>query len=184
MLHAVRRILPALLLAAAAARPALAQQGPVTLEPGDRVRMSAPPHTPHRVQGELVLYQGDSIAVREEGTGTVYLAPVTSVRSLAKNVGLDRGRSVERGVQLGLFLGASLGAVAGPLMAKDEDTGQFYEKIALSTGGGAVLGVALGAAYGALFARERWLGLRMPIRPTMGTTAGGAATVSLSIPVP
>jgi hypothetical protein len=183
MPHAVRRLVPALLLAATAARPALAQQTPVTLTPGDRVRVSAPPHTPHRVQGELVLYQGDSIAVREEGTGTVYLAPVTSVRSLAKNVGLDRGRSVRRGARLGLFLGASVGAVAGPLLGTDEDTDQFYETIALSTGGGAVLGVALGAAYGALFARERWQGLRMPIRPVMGTTSGGATTVSFSIPV-
>lgn len=177
----LRKTILALFVAAAAALPAAAQE--ITIEPGDEVRVVAPSRAPHRIEGEVLLYRGDSLAVRENETGTVYEMPLADVRRLSKNVGLDRGRSIFHSARFGLFLGTAVGAIAGPLIAsRDNDPDHFYPILGVSTASGIVLGTALGAAHGALFAGERWQSFRMPVQA--GVTPDGGTVVAVSLPVP
>ena len=49
---------------------AVAQGNGHTLEPGDTVRVMARAWGPRLVEGELLVYRTDSLAVRETATGT------------------------------------------------------------------------------------------------------------------
>lgn len=172
-------LLRTVLLALALLLPmrARAQGNGYTLQPGDTVRVQADEWGPGLIEGELLLYRADSLAVREAGTGTRYSVPLPAVRRLLKNEGVDRRRSVRRFATAGAFIGFATGVVLGPLISmkrKDED---FVGATLASSIGGGALGLGLGAIGGSLFSRERWQPFRTPIRPP-------AASVSVSIPIP
>lgn len=166
-------ILAFALLPPAAAR---AQNGAHTLLPGDTVRVAAPSLHAGVIEGELLLYRGDSIAVRDASTGTEYQFPLSSVRRLEKNQGMDRRRSVRRWAAAGLFLGAAAGLVAGPLIATADPEGGIVGPTLLSGLAGGVVGLGLGAAGGSVFARDHWQRFRTP--------APSAVQVGIRIPVP
>ena len=155
------RILTAALLLAAAATGAAAQHR--TLEPGDRVRVVAPTFHRGPLRGEVVRYVTDSLAVRESGGDSVYVLPLTQIRGLARNEGMQRGRSVRSGLRVGAFLGAAVGLIAGPFLAREEDT--FVRNTALSGAVGTLTGAGLGALGGSLFAGDQWQRFRMPPPP-------------------
>lgn len=167
-----------LVLAIATLPPAVAaaQSARPTLAPGDTVRVLAPAWGPRMVEGELVLYQADSLAVRETSTGTRWSVPVDGVRRLLKNEGMDRRRSVRRSALAGLFVGFALGAVSGPLVAMGRNDEHFAATTLFTSLGGAALGTGVGAASGSVFARDHWQPFRTPI-------PRAAATV-VSIPAP
>lgn len=170
-----RRLMLALALAVLLPRGVAAQQnGSHTLLPGDTVRVHAPSLHPAVIQGELLLYRGDSLGIREASTGTAYRFPLSAVRRLEKNEGLDRRRSVRRWATAGLFLGGALGLVSGPLIATAEPEGGMIGPTVLAGLGGGVLGLGLGAAGGAIFARDHWQRFRTPIvaPPTPGAELG------------
>lgn len=173
-----------LILTAAALLPAgaAAQANGHTLAPGDQVRVLAPVWGPRMVQGELVLYRVDSLAVREAATGTRYAVSLGGVRRLLKNEGLDRRRSVRRSALAGLFVGFAVGAVSGPLIAMRREDDDFATMTLLTSLGGAALGGGVGAASGSVFARDHWQPFRMPIR--VPPTTPPAPAVGISIPVP
>jgi hypothetical protein len=175
-------LLRALLLATALLLPArtVAQANGHTLEPGDTVRVAAGAWGPRLVEGELLVYHTDSLAVRETATGTRYAAPLESVQRLLKNEGMDRRRSVRRSAVAGLFVGFATGVVLGPLLSMERKDDNFVGTTAVTSLGGAALGLGLGAASGAIFSRDHWQPFRTPIRPP----APSGATVSISIPVP
>lgn len=170
-------ILAALLPAAAAA-----QANGHTLIPGDRVRVLAPAWGARMVEGELVLYRADSLAVREAATGTRYAVPLGGVRRLLKNEGLDRRRSVRRFGIAGVFVGFAVGAVSGPLFAMSRGDDDFATMTLLTSLGGAALGGGVGAASGSVFARDHWQPFRAPI--IVPATAPPAPAVGISIPTP
>jgi hypothetical protein len=173
------RWLMALMLAFVLPRAAEAQNGAHTLLPGDTVRISAPSLHAGMIEGELLLYQGDSIGVREASTGAEYRFPLATVRRLEKNLGMDRRRSVRRWATAGLFLGAAAGLVTGPLMATANPRGGIIGPTLLAGLGGGVLGVGLGAAGGSLFARDHWQRFRTPIPP-----AAPAVQIGVTLPIP
>lgn len=176
-----RRLMLALALAVLLPRGMAAQQnGGHTLLPGDTVRVHAPSLHPGVIQGELLLYRGDSLGVREASTGTAYQFPLGAIRGLEKNEGPDRRRSVRRWATAGLFLGGALGLVSGPLIATAEPGGSVLGPTVLAGLGGGALGLGLGAAGGSMFARDHWQRFRTPIvfPPTPAAEAG------ISIPVP
>lgn len=160
--------------------PSVAQANGHTLEPGDTVRVQAAEWGPRLVEGELVVYHTDSLAVRETATGTRYAVPLQDVDRLFKNEGLDRRRSVRRWGVAGAFLGFATGVVLGPLISMERKDDNFVGATIVSSLGGGALGLGLGAAGGTLFAREHWQPFRTPILPP----APPAATVTVSIPVP
>lgn len=175
----MRTPLRALLLATLALLPVrmAAQGNGHTLEPGDTVRVMAQAWGPRLVEGELLVYHTDSLAVRETATGTRYAVPLEAVERLLKNEGFDRGRSVRHWGVAGLFIGFATGVVLGPLVSMKRKDENFVGATLVTSLGGGALGLGLGAAGGAIFAREHWQPFRTPIRPP-------ATTVGVSIPAP
>lgn len=169
-------LLAALLLPMRAA----AQSNGHTLEPGDTVRVMARTWGPQLVQGELLVYRTDSLAVRETATGTRYAAPLEGVQRLLKNEGLDRRRSVRRFSAAGLFVGFATGVVLGPLISMERKDDNFVGTTAVTGLAGGALGLGLGAAGGSLFSREHWQPFRTPIHPP----APSGTTLSITIPTP
>jgi hypothetical protein len=154
---------------------AAAQANGHTLEPGDTVRVQADEWGPRLIEGELLVYRADSLAVREAETGTRYSVALPGVRRLLKNEGVDRRRSVRRFATAGVFLGFATGVVVGPLISMKRKDENFVGATLVSSGG--ALGLGLGAAGGTIFSREHWQPFRTPIRPP-------ATTAIVSIPVP
>jgi hypothetical protein len=156
-----------------------AQSGAHTLQPGDIVRVAAPALHDGLIEGELLMYQGDSLAVREASTGTAYRFPLATVQRLEKNEGKNRRRSVRQWALAGLFVGAAAGLVSGPLIATAEEGGGIVGPTIITGLAGGVLGLGLGAAGGSAFSRDHWQRFQTPIPPT-----APAAQVSISIPIP
>ncbi|HST59641.1 MAG TPA: hypothetical protein VLK84_13145 [Longimicrobium sp.] len=173
------RLLMALALATVLPRAAGAQDAPYTLQPGDTVRVGAPALHDGVIQGELVLYQGDSLGVREASTGTAYRFPLAAVQRLEKNLGTDRRRSARRWALAGLFIGAAAGLVSGPLIATEVDDGGIAGPTILTGLAGGVLGLGLGAGGGSVFARDRWQRFRTPILPYTPPAAQVGVTISV-----
>jgi hypothetical protein len=173
------RLLMALALAAVLPRAADAQDAPHTLQLGDTVRVGAPALHDGVITGALLLYQGDSLGVREASTGTAYRFPLAAVRRLEKNLGRDRRRSTRRWALAGLFIGAAAGLVSGPLIATDVEGGGIAGPTILAGLGGGVLGLGLGAAGGSVFARDRWQRFRTPIPPYTPPAAQAGVTISV-----
>lgn len=164
-------------------RPARAQRAPSTLHRGDEVQVHAPALPGGRVRGTVVLYQGATLSVRELGSGAVVEIPVDQIRLLARNEGMDRGRSAWRMARVGAFVGGAGGLVAGPLIATARAPDAFSGVILASALTGAAAGAGAGAVLGATFARDRWQRFRMPIVPTL-TTSSGAVRVGFAAALP
>ncbi|HEU0299757.1 MAG TPA: hypothetical protein VFR37_09890 [Longimicrobium sp.] len=176
------RALLLLALCAFLPAPAATQSNGHTLEPGDTVRVLAAAWGPRMIEGELLVYQADSLAVRETATGTRYAVELSGVRKLAKNEGFDRRRSVRRAASAGLFMGFALGVVSGPLISMRRHDDSFERTTLVTTLGGGTLGLGLGALGGAVFARDHWQRFRTPIHPSH--TSAPAVEVGVSIPAP
>ena len=176
----VARPLILLALAALLPRAASAQNGQHTLLPGDTVRVLAPAHHDGVIEGELLLYQGDTLAVRDASTGTAYRLPLATIHRLEKNEGRDRRRNTRQWALAGLFVGAAAGLVSGPLIAASEDGGGIVGPTVLMGMGGGALGLGLGAAGGSYLAGDHWQRFRTPIHPP----AASAVRVSVTLPVP
>lgn len=175
----MHRALLALTILAATGTPAAAQQR--MLVPGDEVRVVAPAFHRGPVRGELVRYMGDTLAVRETSTDSVYVIPLEAVRRLALNEGPQRGRSVRRGGALGVFIGGALGILAGPFIASShtEDDTSILATTALSGLAGLAVGGGVGAASGALFGGDHWQHYTMARRePCRGQACPAPAPVA------
>ncbi|HEY7770464.1 hypothetical protein [Longimicrobium sp.] len=175
------RCLPFVLALLAFAAPSAAQRAARGLVPGDEVRVRAPSAAPGVIRGEVLRYQGDTLALRQAGTGREFAIHVDSIRGMAQNLGFDRRRSTIRGARLGLFLGAAAGGVAGPFVAMEGTDEDFGTNAALVLAGGALAGTGLGALGGAVFARDYWQSYGMPIRRARVTLS--TDRVGISIPV-
>jgi hypothetical protein len=156
-----------LILAAlvAASLPCAAQTR--TLEPGDEVRVHAPDLRPGPFRAQVVSYYGDTLRVRQQGADSVLSMPMSSIRRLARNQGMQRGRSFRHGLRVGAFLGGSTGAVMGPMIARTREEDRFLRSCLVSTGVGLLGGSLIGGFLGAVFPREHWQRYGMASRPAM-----------------
>lgn len=128
------------------------------LEPGTRVRVTAPTLEPSRVAGDVALLHPDTL-VLQRGDRRVAVANAR-IDLIEVSRGLDRRRGAMRGTILGALVGAGLGVTFGALGAQDLPTG-VGTSAALGFLGGGLLGGGLGAGVGAVFAPERWQGYRI-----------------------
>ena len=151
----------ALLVAGAAAVPAGAQ---VMLQPGAKVRITAPSTGVDRFEGTIIA-TGDTIDVAR-GDARVRV-PASAVTRLE----LSRGRSRLAGAGRGALWGAGIGLAFGALTSglrddpdlcgDDASTCEGYsmgEWLVLNTTGGALWGVIIGAIVG----KERWDTIAVP----------------------
>jgi hypothetical protein len=136
-----------------------------TLEPGDEVRVHAPALHAGPFRAQVVSYYGDTLRVRQQASDSVLALPMESIRRLARNEGMQRGRSFRHGLRVGAFLGGSTGAVMGPMIARTRDEDRFLQTCLVSTGVGVVGGTLIGGLLGVVFPREHWQRYGMTARP-------------------
>lgn len=129
------------------------------LEPGARVRITAPDHRPVTV-GNLVRITGDTAAI-VDANGTLTTVVLGPSRRLELSLG--RRRQVGRGAGTGFLLGAVAGAALGAASWKPCEPNAFLCLQPENRGQAAVLGGVLlgvpGLVVGALAGsarRERW----------------------------
>ena len=132
------------------------------LEPGTRVRVTAPGLHPPRVAGDVALLRPDTLVLDRRGERI----PIANSRIdlIEVSRGVDRRRGVWRGTLLGGLVGAGLGATFGALGAQHLPTG-VGASAALGFLGGGLVGGGLGAGAGAVFPPERWQGYRIDRPP-------------------
>lgn len=144
--------LAALLLCAAG--PASAQRFEHWLEPGTRVRVTAPALGPSRPTGEVAALLPDTLVLARRGDDRLAI-PNLRIDLIEVSQGLDRRRGAWKGAMLGALVGAGIGGIFGALGSQHLPT-----DVAASAGlgfvGGGLLGGGVGAGTGALFAPERW----------------------------
>lgn len=146
------------------------------LEPGTRVRVTAPSLEPPRLAGEVALLRPDTLVLARRGERV----PIANARIdlIEVSLGQDRRRGVWRGTLLGGLVGAGLGATAGALGAHRYPTG-VGASAAIGFFGGGLVGGGLGAGAGAVFAPERWQGYRID-HPPVGRGPSAAPPASRS----
>jgi len=157
MTHRIRRTALSICLVLTAVAPvALAQSN--ELQPGARVRVSAPGIVAGRYVGTVLSWNGDTLQL-----GGPNVAPVTVPMSRITSLEVSRGKSRLSGAGRGVLWGTPIGLVIGLASANSlEDCTDFGCSDASSGERGAyvlasALGGALwGAGIGALVGRERW----------------------------
>ena len=142
-----------------------------SLDPGDRVRISAR-GTPEQIVGIVISSSSEALVIEGENEATSRIIPLASVRQLDRS----RGRSVSWSrvltyAAMGGIAGAMTGGVGLPMITSSDCHGASQSvtnlvgclgrytdgdaRIRAATLGGAV-GAALGALIGAATGKERW----------------------------
>ncbi len=134
------------------------------INPGDRVRITAPGLSDRRVIGKARIFRGDTLVIYPEGRGQPSIFPLSALDSLEKS----RGKRHLPAAFLGLVAGGATGALLGGGIP------------ALGGGGpvtaiGATYGTFVGAAVGAIVLGARGFERWKPV-PVMGVTAGAAGS--------
>lgn len=163
----------------------------VTLQPGAKVRITAPTAGVDRFEG-TVIAAGDTLDVAR-GTARIRV-PGSAVTRIELSRGKSRGAGALRGAMWGAGIGLGLGAITASTI-EDEDycDGEYGsledtcdvsagEWIAASTVGGAFWGTIIGAIVG----RERWDTITVPgTRTSMTLTPwvlpGGRAGLAVTL---
>lgn len=142
------------------------------LQPGQRVRVTAPAVELNKVEATIVWLHGDTAVVRHEqfhvdahGNRTTE-SVVTSV-SLARlsklEVRVGERSNIDKGIRTGVLIGAGLGLALGVASAASDDSGYVCSGggcVLQGTLGGALWGLLIGAAVGAFTHRDEWLEIR------------------------
>ncbi|MBV9774348.1 MAG: hypothetical protein JO040_10385 [Gemmatimonadetes bacterium] len=152
----------ALALALAPCRGLAAQAstpGPLRLDPGTRIRVSAPTLTPDKVVGSAVSIDHEWLSFTRPDSasrGSQTWVRLAFVDTIEVSRGRSRRRRALKGSSWGAFLGGSLGIIAGGLAAKELPTSS-EESAALGAVSVGLVGGAIGAAIGAIRpGKERW----------------------------
>lgn len=133
-----------------------AAQGPLRLEPGTRIRVSAPSISQRKIVGEAVSIDSEWLHFARPDSATEAWLRLPFVDTVEVSLGRGRARRALRGSTWGAFVGGSLGGIAGALTAKNFST-NIPETAGLGVLGVGVTGGMIGAAIGALRpGRERW----------------------------
>ena len=141
-----RIFLPAVLLVLPLAS-AVAQQQPPPLEPGQRVRVTAPDI--NKYDGTLQAMRGDTLTV---DTLRIAVASVTRL-----DVYRGQKSNLLLGMGIGFAAGAGLGALLGAAVdCEDYGFSDQSSCVGLAAAGGAVVGLLVGTTAGLLIKTDRW----------------------------
>ncbi len=149
----MRLIVPFLaVLAFLPATSVIAQEQSLPLEPGQRVRVTAPNLGIRYQLATFEVLRGDTLVVTADSTMYCPLASVT-------RLDVHQGRKSEwkTGLIVGAFVGAIGGGIAGYVL---ETIDEYSPEYALPVAGGALAGAAvvggLGAGIGTFIKADRW----------------------------
>jgi len=129
-----------------------AQEQP-PIEPGSRVRVSAPDLAMHRQVATLEAWRGDTLVLARPWTMDCPLASVTRLE-----VSQYRKSNCGKGALIGGGIGVAVGALIGAMWTEEGDLG-CTDRAACVGLGAAALGVTgglIGLGIGALSKTERW----------------------------
>ncbi len=132
---------------------ALAQQQPPPLEPGARVRITAPDLGIEKQEATFQALRGDTLAVTADSAMALSLSSVTR---------LDVYRGQKSNLLLGMGIGFAAGAGLGALMdaavdcEEDFDFSDESTCVGFAPAGGAVGGLLVGTTAGLLIKSDRW----------------------------
>jgi hypothetical protein len=140
------------------------------IEPGSRVRITAPVLELSKEVGSVLAIRGDTLLL-EHQTSTLQpghgrrawstdttAVPVATVTRLEVSAG--RRTNIDKGVRKGLLIGGAVGLALGVAMAADDEGNDFVCDgagcVASGVAGGAVWGLLIGLAIGAFSSRDDW----------------------------
>ena len=167
-----RHVLPALVLLLAGQAGAQLPE----LQPGARVRVTAPTVLGGKLEGTIIGRRGDTLSILQPK-----IAPFEIPISALSRIEVYRGKSRVAGAKKGLLWGLAIGLPVGLATAAgddktwnvvDADCDPFLqscamysdvEQVMLLTAGSA----AIGAGIGALIGKERWQTLHTPTLPVV-----------------
>ena len=142
-----------------------AQELPVPVAVGARVRLTLPDPTPRRfgvfpperwLVGELVTLTADTLAIRPHPV----LSPIAVPRTVVRRLEISRGvPSRWRSAAAEVVGGALVGLLWGQVLYDAGLRGPHFDSGARARTSGAVWGAGALATMGALFPRERWRGV-------------------------
>ena len=150
----MRRVLSCWTLIGVIAFPfgnALAQDRPLTLGPGARIRITAPDLGIEKQEVRFGTLRGDTLVVVADSTLTLPLASVVRLDAYQ-----GQRSNAWAGAGIGLVVGVGAG-VAIALMVRDEDC--FCTKGEVAAAGGAIgaaAGILIGSSIGAVIKTDRW----------------------------
>jgi hypothetical protein len=167
-----RRVLPALVLLLAGQAGAQLRE----LQPGARVRVTAPTVLGGKLEGMIVGRKGDTLSIV-----SLNAAPVDVPISALSRVEISRGKSRAAGAKEGLLWGLAIGFPVGLATATgdnktwnlvDERCDPFFQTCATYSDVEQVMLVtvgsgAIGAGIGTLIGKERWETLSIPVLPVV-----------------
>lgn len=173
------------------ATAAQAQGRLLELQPGTKVRVTAPPLLGGRLEAVIGSRSADSLTFVRSGSNSLTL-PISALET----VQVSRGKSRLAGAKRGAIWGAGIGAALGLLAIWGSDTdpsgcvyagGSFYDPCSSPTKGGLfaaglIGGTLWGTGIGALVGRERWETLN--VGPRVGAVldrAGRAGRLGLRV---
>lgn len=144
------------------------------LQPGARVRITAPGIVAGRYAATVLTRSTDTVRVSAPGKAPFDI-PVGRITSLE----VSRGNSRALGAVRGVLWGGGIGLAVGTIVATTDESSPNYnnlsaaEIIAYSTLSGGFYGAIIGAIVG----RERWEAFEMPVRTSLRVQPGrvGAA---------
>ncbi len=158
MMH---RILVAVLFLLASNAGLEAQQRRAPLDPGSRVRVSAPGVFAAPVTGTVVAADADWLQLASADPAEKTWVRLRFVDEVEVSRGTARRQRTWKGSSWGAFLGFGMGVIAGALASKELPT-TTGQSVALGGLGVGLVGGGIGAAIGAAIpARERWQGYVM-----------------------
>ena len=141
------------------------------LAPGTRVRLETPNST--LVTGVVAAYLGDSVSLRVDRSDVTETYAVSSLRSYARSLGVDRWRGARRGA----LISGGIGLLATALVLREDlKPNDNIIPGTLVVAPAAILFTLLGTGVGALSAREQW---SMVQRLSVGTTADTPGRLAL-----
>jgi hypothetical protein len=147
-----KRIYLPVVLLVAPLTAAVAQEQPLPIEPGVRVRVTAPDLGIEKQQATFQALSGDTLAVTADSAMALSISSVTRL-----DVYRGQKSNLLLGMGIGFVAGAGLGALVGAGM-DCEDVGFSDESACVALGGaaGAVVGLLVGTTAGLLIKSDRW----------------------------
>ena len=131
----------------------VAQQQPPPLEPGQRVRVTAPDLGMDKQAATFNALESGVLVVTADSTMRCPLASVTRL-----DVYGGQKSNTLKGMGYGLLIGAGVGVLVGAVVPCRDALDFSYESDCVKIGGaaGAVLGLAVGTTVGLLTKSDRW----------------------------